>query len=178
VWKEQGKQKTTMKTAPRTIVRLNPQVTPINKVMGYRNEAVTQRIAKDLGLDAKSSEVLFKDMLRFLYISQATNIRPISPPKMIDEAWHTFIIYTKDYAEFCEHYFGRFIHHRPYRPGEKPETGSGNNCLMLAKLFFGKALSANWGIAQNSSCDECKECSTKSCSTKSCEGGCREECCI
>lgn len=27
--------------------------------------------------------------------------------------WHTFILFTKPYADFCEKYFGHFIHHFP-----------------------------------------------------------------
>lgn len=30
-----------------------------------------------------------------------------------DEAWHVFILYTDEYARFCEHYFGVFLHHDP-----------------------------------------------------------------
>jgi hypothetical protein len=31
----------------------------------------------------------------------------------IDEMWHTFVLFTKDYAAFCERYFGHFVHHVP-----------------------------------------------------------------
>lgn len=35
------------------------------------------------------------------------------PSKTVDEAWHEFLTYTRDYAEFCERAFGRFLHHVP-----------------------------------------------------------------
>lgn len=31
----------------------------------------------------------------------------------LDSFWHTHIVCTKDYASFCAHVFGRFIHHQP-----------------------------------------------------------------
>lgn len=31
----------------------------------------------------------------------------------VDKLWHTFILFTKKYAEFCEIVAGRFIHHQP-----------------------------------------------------------------
>ena len=31
----------------------------------------------------------------------------------IDDMWHTFLLFTKDYAAFCNEYFGHFIHHNP-----------------------------------------------------------------
>ncbi|MEL6868036.1 MAG: hypothetical protein AAFP19_26670 [Bacteroidota bacterium] len=30
---------------------------------------------------------------------------------IIDEMWHTFILFTKEYHDFCMKYFGRFLHH-------------------------------------------------------------------
>jgi hypothetical protein len=34
----------------------------------------------------------------------------------VDEAWHTLILHTAEYANFCDDVFGRFIHHRPMTP--------------------------------------------------------------
>ena len=31
----------------------------------------------------------------------------------VDEVWHTFILFTSDYAAFCEEVFGSFLHHQP-----------------------------------------------------------------
>lgn len=36
-----------------------------------------------------------------------------SEMREIDDMWHTFLLFTKDYADFCEKYFGEFIHHFP-----------------------------------------------------------------
>jgi hypothetical protein len=27
--------------------------------------------------------------------------------------WHEFILFTKDYSDFCEKYFGEYMHHLP-----------------------------------------------------------------
>lgn len=35
------------------------------------------------------------------------------PSKIVDEAWHEFILFTKDYAEFCKKALGKFLHHTP-----------------------------------------------------------------
>lgn len=32
---------------------------------------------------------------------------------VIDAVWHEFILFTDDYAAFCEHFFRQFIHHMP-----------------------------------------------------------------
>lgn len=36
-----------------------------------------------------------------------------SPSKMVDIGWHTFLLYTEAYADFCRKIAGRFIHHYP-----------------------------------------------------------------
>lgn len=35
------------------------------------------------------------------------------PSKAVDDAWHEFILMTRDYASFCRHAFGRYLHHVP-----------------------------------------------------------------
>lgn len=42
------------------------------------------------------------------------------PSTLADDAWHAFVLCTKDYAEFCERFFGRMIHHYP-DPAARPE---------------------------------------------------------
>ena len=40
---------------------------------------------------------------------------------IIDMMWHVFILFTQDYADFCEEYFGFFVHHHP-RPKKEREA--------------------------------------------------------
>ena len=35
------------------------------------------------------------------------------PSKIVDEAWHEFILFTKEYEYFCRQVFGKFLHHMP-----------------------------------------------------------------
>ncbi|MCD6074767.1 MAG: hypothetical protein K0Q70_1650 [Rhodospirillales bacterium] len=35
------------------------------------------------------------------------------PSRIVDEAWHTFILFTRDYTEFCGRAFGAYLHHAP-----------------------------------------------------------------
>lgn len=36
------------------------------------------------------------------------------PSKAVDSAWHEFILLTKNYADFCDKAFGKFLHHVPH----------------------------------------------------------------
>ncbi|GAB2867703.1 hypothetical protein GCM10027277_40990 [Pseudoduganella ginsengisoli] len=35
------------------------------------------------------------------------------PSQVADDLWHEFILYTKNYEQFCNKAFGRFLHHTP-----------------------------------------------------------------
>jgi len=35
------------------------------------------------------------------------------PSQVVDDLWHEFILYTRNYENFCRKAFGRFLHHTP-----------------------------------------------------------------
>ncbi|MCG7400252.1 glycine-rich domain-containing protein [Caballeronia zhejiangensis] len=41
----------------------------------------------------------------------------------IDEMWHTFLIFTKDYFTFCSNLGKRYIHHEPVGDRSDPDAG-------------------------------------------------------
>jgi hypothetical protein len=43
----------------------------------------------------------------------ATTTQPLGPSDQVDIGWHTFVLYTRAYAEFSDRIAGRFIHHEP-----------------------------------------------------------------
>ncbi|MGB4812252.1 MAG: hypothetical protein WBP13_07210 [Methylophilaceae bacterium] len=42
---------------------------------------------------------------RYQYVSM--------PSEIVDDLWHEFILYTREYEQFCKKAFGRFFHHTP-----------------------------------------------------------------
>ncbi len=119
------------------------------ELFSYRNESVIRKIMEE-GYTETEANVLFDDMLKFLYVAQTSN-EPCSPTKKIDIAWHHFILHTKDYMSFCEQYFGGYVHHSPTSPGEKPKESP--NLRERAQKLFG-ALSPNWDTS-TAKCEKC-----------------------
>lgn len=35
------------------------------------------------------------------------------PSKIVDEAWHSFLLFSKEYEKFSKKYFGKMLHHTP-----------------------------------------------------------------
>lgn len=46
------------------------------------------------------------------------------PSQAADDAWHEFILFTRQYDKFCRHAFGRFLHHTPAEAMRTPTQAS------------------------------------------------------
>jgi hypothetical protein len=62
---------------------------------------------KDMSLVARALRQYFLAYLKSgrKYVSM--------PSQVVDDLWHEFILYTKNYQQFCEKAFGTFFHHTP-----------------------------------------------------------------
>ena len=91
----------------------------ISQVMAYPMTNVIDRCQKDFGYSDQDMIVLEKELKRFLILA-AINDRSVGMySKYVDDLWHTFILFTKEYAAFCNKFAGRFIHHLPITDQEK-----------------------------------------------------------
>src|SRR3989344_4875125 len=99
---------------PNSRFPVQPKFRPIeeilDQVMAYQNADVVARLQRELNITEEEANLLFDDTQRFLYLT-ATYPGTWSPPKQVDKGWHEFLMFTRDYAEFCQRYFGHFIHH-------------------------------------------------------------------
>ncbi|OJH33822.1 hypothetical protein BON30_46750 [Cystobacter ferrugineus] len=93
----------------------------LEEVLRYRNDAVVHRFIKTWELSFEEAQELFRETLKWLWLSaysitHQTEVRQLAISQsllLLDEMWHTFILFTRDYHEFCDRYFGLYIHHRP-----------------------------------------------------------------
>jgi len=73
---------------------------------------LSARIVIDHDIDRSAAERIMDQALAFLGTC-AVSTAPLSPSATVDVGWHTFILYTRDYREFCDRVAGRFIEHVP-----------------------------------------------------------------
>lgn len=100
----------------------------LDELLFYKNTLVIQRFKINHPQDASRAEALFINMLRYLWLcekhwwdstsspdEETLHFIPVMHAEMrsIDNMWHEFILITRDYHDFCFHYFGRFLHHEP-----------------------------------------------------------------
>ena len=82
-------------------------------LVAYRNDAVVERFARDQRVDLGRARGVFEELKDFLRRA-AASASPLEPPsEEVDGMWHTFLLFTREYATFCSRFFGKFIHHTP-----------------------------------------------------------------
>jgi hypothetical protein len=88
-------------------------VTPRDLIPRDLFDRLVRRIVKDEAFDQATAERIMSEALAFLKACALNPGAGLGPSPAVDVGWHTFILHTKEYAEFCERVAGRFIHHNP-----------------------------------------------------------------
>ncbi len=98
------------------------------KLLRYQNENVLLRYEKDYPNSTLKAKDALHELLKYFWLSVKHKIDCIRNPENqdlffpcgmypemqeIDDMWHTFLLFTKDYGEFCQKFFGEFLHHVP-----------------------------------------------------------------
>ena len=100
----------------------------MESIAEYPMDHVVEKYAKeyDVPLElAKEHEFELKRYFQLAALNPKFDYGMAGP---IDDLWHTFILFTKDYGLFCDNMIGRFLHHYPDRmydgepKGENVET--------------------------------------------------------
>ncbi|GIJ79239.1 hypothetical protein SAMN05443287_11083 [Micromonospora phaseoli] len=84
---------------------------------------MTARIAHDRPELAPDLPARILDQALAFLGTCATATGPLGPSDLVDIGWHTFILHTREYADFCQRIAGWFIHHQPEPTSEEPPSG-------------------------------------------------------
>lgn len=100
----------------------------LSEVLKYQNKNIIRRYEIDYPYNKLNGDNAFNELMKFFWVAQqhrhAKKIHPENIelnficaiyPEMsdIDDMWHTFLLFTKDYMSFCKNYFDEYIHHVP-----------------------------------------------------------------
>jgi hypothetical protein len=98
------------------------------EVLAYRNPRVLNKFRNLFAVTADEAERLFAETKKWLWLTAVR--RESGQPSLVihesmvilDELWHTFILHTQDYTDFCLRHFGFYVHHSPGYPDFVPRT--------------------------------------------------------
>lgn len=81
----------------------------------YFHPAIRKKVAaKHPLLNDKQLDLVFDGLRDYFYIcNQASNKMVSMPSKVVDDAWHEFILFTRAYQQYCNKALGRYLHHTP-----------------------------------------------------------------
>lgn len=101
----------------------------ISEVLEYKCDVAMAVFKRKYQVDDIDAEDLWRDTLQWLWLGRFHEIdcnmeKPrqlvIFPQLLsIDEMWHAFILCTREYHYFCNHFFGCYIHHAPNKESDQ-----------------------------------------------------------
>lgn len=78
-------------------------------------------------LTARDADLVLRGLRQFFLAYSRANQQFVGmPSKVVDAAWHEFILHTRGYAAWCDTSFGRLLHHTPAEMlGRDPKRNDG-----------------------------------------------------
>jgi len=105
----------------------------LDETLKYSNDRVINKFRVLYAVSLAEAKEIASETYRWLWLNarlkqdrsqKLKNIPRIlvvhSSMVVIDEYWHTFVLHTRDYEQFCNDYLGSFIHHSPATPDFEP----------------------------------------------------------
>ncbi len=91
------------------------------KVKNYDLSEVTNKYCKDYGLTMEQGKKYEIELKKFLFMSRVYQ-HGYAITQDCDKYWHTFILCTHQYNDFCNGLFGKYMHHQPGDLGKDEAT--------------------------------------------------------
>ncbi len=113
--------------------------TKIIRIQDYDLSFVANRLRRKKILSEHKIDSAIIEFKRFITMIVLGHAKMSVPCREVDEVWHAFILYTKEYEQFCTEINGTFIHHCPH--DSKFATSyieSDRNTELAYQQYFGK----------------------------------------
>ncbi len=115
------------------------KATIIENAMSFPMDDLLRKYCMEHSLPIETAREHEREIKRFLALSVITSSTKYVMSGPMDELWHSFILFTKKYHEFCDLVAGHYIHHVPSVPNDKPTDLRGYTRLLQDyKVLFGE----------------------------------------
>jgi hypothetical protein len=125
----------------------------LEAALAFESPYVTTQLLKSRVAPTPAiADLLFTEIKRYLVLCEAapeTSYGMFSA--LVDEAWHIFVLHTREYADFGQRYFGRYLHHVPTdtgaaTPRDTPSFADFQRCY---EEFYSEPLPSVWFDGRN-----------------------------
>ncbi|WP_030706540.1 glycine-rich domain-containing protein [Streptomyces sp. NRRL F-2580] len=69
--------------------------------------------ADEYGMERVVADRVMDQAIAFVYVLGSEKAYDLAPSQLVDPGWHTFMLHTQEYADWCQDKFGYFVHHAP-----------------------------------------------------------------
>lgn len=80
--------------------------------LDWQSDEIVRRYCEDHQRTLTEGQACFDAFKQFMVVCAEAQA-PRAPSVEIDEMWHTALMFTRSYREFCESYLNVFLHHEP-----------------------------------------------------------------
>ncbi len=119
--------------------------------LSYQAPFLIEKLLKDRIVESsEEGEALFAEVKRYIVLVQLDRTKIWEMYSLrVDEVWHQFILFTTAYMDFCELFFGGYVHHSPSNAPESKTMRSAEvaSFEVFAGRYhelFGQPLSDAW----------------------------------
>lgn len=110
-------------------------------IMAWRDDDIVRRYCADHNATPDDGEACFAAFKQFMVIcGTSSSVRAPSEP--VDDMWHTALLFTRAYRDFCTDYLGAFVHHLPVT--RKADVDIYHETRRLALEVFGALDNRYW----------------------------------
>lgn len=121
------------------------------EALSYRAPFLIEKLLKEQIVEtAEQGEALFAEVLKYLILNRTYPGKQWEMvSRLVDEVWHQFVLFTREYHDFGERYFGHYLHHAPGNSPSTPprppqDTPSFDDFGQHYQAMFGAAPPALW----------------------------------
>jgi hypothetical protein len=116
---------------------------PVNntqeKALAFNLSKITERYISSYEIPREVAKLHEVECKKYLVLCALFPDESLGMKGPVDNYWHTFLLFTKEYAEFCNQIAGFFIHHVPTVNKQSIKGGNGLATTMERyRLIFGE----------------------------------------
>ncbi len=96
----------------------------LKKLLESKQPVVLNYFSHHQQIPLENSKALFEDLLAWMWLNRQRKLQNkptylFGPLLQLDQLWHSFILHTRLYTDFCMEHFGEYFHHEVEPPGEE-----------------------------------------------------------
>jgi hypothetical protein len=90
-------------------------MTDLAGVLAYKAPFLIEKLLNNYIVDSEEEgDIIFDEVKKYMILVRFDKLADWQMYSLrVDEVWHQFILFTKEYIDFCELFFGGYVGHRP-----------------------------------------------------------------